>query len=102
MPIVLTRSEVPDAKSAPRRNRQNGFSLLELLIVLAIMALLGTLVGPKLFQAFNGSQVKSCEIQARMLKTALDTMRLGIGRYPTAEEGLQLLVIPPTDPQIKP
>ena len=69
-----------------------GFTLLELLVVLAIIGLLGALVGPRLFERLEGSKVTTAQTQVRMLKTSLDTMRLDIGRYPTAEEGLDLLV----------
>jgi general secretion pathway protein G len=86
---------------ARRRSRQRGFSLMELLIVLAIIGLLGALVGPSLMKNFGDSQVSVAEQQVRMLRSALDTMRLDIGRYPTDEEGLQLLVNPPADPDIK-
>ena len=101
MQIALTRKDVTVEAVAPRRRRQHGFSLLELLIVLAIMALLGTLVGPKLFAQFDRSKIATATTQVKMLKSALDTMRLDIGRYPTADEGLQLLINPPTDPDIK-
>jgi general secretion pathway protein G len=79
----------------------NGFTLLELLVVLAIIGLLGALIGPRLFERLEGSKVVTAQTQVRMLKTALDTMRLDIGRYPSTEEGLDLLVRPPTDPQLR-
>jgi general secretion pathway protein G len=79
-----------------------GFTLLELLVVLAIIGLLGALIGPRLFERLEGSKVVAAQTQVRMLKTALDTMRLDIGRYPTAEEGLILLVQAPTDAQLRP
>jgi general secretion pathway protein G len=102
MQMAVIHEEAAVRKPTPRRNRQSGFSILELLIVLAIMALLGTLVGPRLFAQFGKGQTSAAETQVRMLKSALDTMRLDIGRYPTTEEGLQLLVNAPTDPDIKP
>jgi len=84
-----------------RVTRQGGFTLMELLVVLVILGLLGALVGPRLFAQLDRSKVRTAETQIHMLKSALDTMRLDIGRYPTAEEGLQLLVTAPTDPQLR-
>ena len=84
-----------------RVTRQRGFTLLELLVVLVILGLLGALVGPRLFAQLDRSKVRTAETQIHMLKSALDTMRLDIGRYPTAEEGLQLLVAAPADPQLR-
>ncbi len=71
---------------------RRGYSLLEILIVLAIMALIATVVGPRLFAQFDRSKVTTARVQVRSLETALETMRLDIGRYPTQDEGLALLV----------
>ena len=79
------------------RAGESGFTLLEMLVVLVIMGLLAGLVGPQLLSRVDTSKVSAASTQARMLKTSLETMRLDIGRFPTKEEGLDLLNRPPTD-----
>jgi len=101
MQIPLTPAEVSADRAASRRHRQRGFSLMELMVVLVIMGLLGALVGPQIWQRLGSAQVSTAKQQTLMLKSALDSMRLDIGRYPTTDEGLQLLITPPTDPDIK-
>jgi general secretion pathway protein G len=82
---------------ARRKGAKGGYSLMEILIVLAIMGLLVALVGPQLANMFGGAQGKTATAQIRTLKEALETMNLDIGRYPTQEEGLTLLVQAPGD-----
>ncbi len=75
--------------------RLKGFTLIELLIVLAILAMLAALVGPRLMNALGQGQVKTTKSQIEMLATALDNFRLDNGRYPTQQEGLQALLVAP-------
>lgn len=75
-------------------SRRPGYSLMEVLIAVAIIAVLATLVGPRLLGQLDRSKVTAANTQIRMIETSLDTMRLDIGRYPTREEGLSLLVTP--------
>jgi general secretion pathway protein G len=82
--------------------RNRGFSLLELLVVLVIIGLLSSLVGPKLFGKADAAKVQTAQTQVRMLKGALETMRLDIGRFPTDAEALALLNAPPKDESIAP
>jgi type II secretion system protein G len=78
--------------SRPRRDdREAGYSMMEILIVLAIMAVIATLVGPSLFNQLDKSKVTTARTQIRTLEAALATMRLEIGRFPTESEGLLLL-----------
>ena len=71
--------------------KTHGFSLMELLIVLAIMGMLAALVGPKLFGKVDEGKQKSTKAQIELFGTALDSFRLDVGRYPTTEEGLKAL-----------
>jgi len=77
--------------------KRQGFSLIELLVVLVILGLLGGLVGPRLFTKVDASKVDTADTQVRMLKAALQTFRLDVGRYPNTEEGLNALVVKPAN-----
>ena len=80
---------------------EHGFTLLEMLVVLVIIGLLAGLVGPRLFSRVDDSKIKAAEVQVKMIKGALETLRLDIGRFPTQEEGLSLLQNPPSDARLK-
>ncbi|MGB8143815.1 MAG: type II secretion system protein GspG, partial [Chromatiaceae bacterium] len=74
------------------RSRRRGFTLVELLVVLAILGLLVGLVGPQVMKALGGSKTKTARIQIEDLSATLDIYRLELGRYPTTNDGLQALV----------
>lgn len=76
----------------PKR-QHNGFTLLELLVVMVIIGLLAGYVGPKYFNQIGKSEVKMAAAQINAFETALDSFRLDVGRYPTTEEGLNALLI---------
>lgn len=76
---------------------QAGFTLLELLVVLVIIGLLAGLVGPKLFSRLEHSKVQTAEAQVKLLRGAVQTLHLDLGRLPTSEEGLGLLGSAPAD-----
>jgi len=83
--------------TAPRRaaSAEAGFSLIELLVVLAILGLLIGLVAPPVVRYFGRSKVDIAKVQIHELEVALDLYRLDFGRYPTQAEGLQALVEKP-------
>lgn len=74
-----------------------GFTLLEMLVVLVIIGLIASLVGPRLFSRVDTSKVQVAETQARLLRGAVETFRLEVGRIPTADEGLAVLFTAPAD-----
>ncbi len=74
-----------------------GFTLLEMLVVLVIIGLIASLVGPRLFSRVDSSKVQVADTQSRMLRGAVETFRLEVGRLPTVDEGLGALTKQPTD-----
>lgn len=74
---------------------QDGMTLIEILIVIALIALIGTFVGGKVMQQFGQAKVDSTKIQIRQIGTILDQFKLDCGRYPLTNEGLDALVNKP-------
>jgi len=72
-----------------------GFTLLELLVVIVIIGLLAAYVGPKYFSQLGKSEVTIARAQIAAFESALDAFRLDVGRYPTSEEGLAALLAAP-------
>ncbi len=68
-----------------------GFTLLELLVVIVIIGLLAGYVAPRYFAQVGKSEVQVARAQIESFEKALDQYRLDKRRYPTAEEGLQAL-----------
>jgi general secretion pathway protein G len=77
------------------RRSKAGFTLVELLVVMAIIALLAALVGPKLFPKLGKGNQSAAKAQIELIGQALDQFRLDVGRYPTTQEGLNSLMVNP-------
>lgn len=75
----------------------NGFTLLELLVVMVIIGLLVSFVAPRYFSQVGKSEIKTTQAQIQSFGKALDQYRLDIGNYPTTEQGLSALVQKPTN-----
>lgn len=78
-----------------KRSGEHGFTLLELLVVLAILGLLAAIVGPQVIKYLGSSRSQTAAVQVKNVSASLQLFRLDAGRYPTAEEGLAALVKAP-------
>ncbi|MGM9516475.1 type II secretion system major pseudopilin GspG [Roseateles sp. DB2] len=77
---------------------QRGFTLLEMLVVLVIVGMLMGLVGPRVYKMLDRGSSTTANAQIRLLRGQVENLRMDIGRYPTAEEGLAVLLKAPADP----
>ena len=80
--------------------RQRGFTLIEIMVVVVILAVLGALVVPKILENVDKARVTRAQSDIRAIQTALDLYRLDNFKYPTTEQGLAALVKQPVDPTI--
>lgn len=89
-----------DTKDMSKRGkrRSSGYTLVELLVVLAILGLLVALAAPRVIRYLGTAKTDTARIQIQKLGGVLDLYRLEIGHYPTDEEGLVALVDRP--PQV--
>ena len=70
------------------RNRQRGFTLIEIMVVVVILSVLGALVVPQIIDKVDQAKVKRAQSDIRAIETALDLYRLDNFKYPTTEQGL--------------
>jgi general secretion pathway protein G len=82
-------------KAAPCPSR--GFTLLELLVVLSVMALIAAILTPQVMNMLGGAKSRAAALQVEALVTALDYYQLDVGSYPTQEQGLEALIQRPRD-----
>ncbi|MBX3586290.1 MAG: type II secretion system major pseudopilin GspG [Ramlibacter sp.] len=82
---------------ARRARAQAGFTLLEMLVVLVIIGLLVGLVGPRLFSKVDSAKVQTATAQVKLLRGAIETMRLDTNTYPSESQGLGMLTRAPSD-----
>lgn len=74
------------------RDGEAGFTLIEMLVVITIIAMIMALVAPRVLNYLSESKVKAAKIQIASLGSALDLYYLDEGHYPTTSEGLVALV----------
>ena len=80
-----------------RRDDEAGFTLLEILVVIAILGLLIGLVAPAALRQLGGAKLSIARQSIERIGSTLDLYKLDVGAYPTTEQGLGALVDKPED-----
>ncbi len=83
------------------RTSTQGFSLMEMMIVIALIALVGTFVSTKVIRSYEESKYNATKIQMRQLGVILDNFYRVCGFYPTTDQGLDALVTKPQGRECK-
>ena len=78
-------------------NVRGGFTMVELMAMLIIIGLLATLVVTKVASKIDQARVTTAKANLKMLHNAVNQFKMGTGRFPTEEEGLEALVEQPSD-----
>jgi len=74
--------------SSRRRRRRHGFTLMEVLLVLAILVILGSLVGVSIFQMQKNANIRAAKAQINMLEDSIKAYQIDVGSLPPSLEGL--------------
>jgi general secretion pathway protein G len=93
---ILARGAPAAPRSPADRRRRGGFTLIEILVVVAVLSVLAALVAPNVFQHLGTAKDAAARSQMEMIGAALDAYRLDNGRYPTTAQGLEALRQEPT------
>jgi len=80
-----------------RPRRRKGFTLIEILLAMAILVILGSIVTVSVIRLQRGAQVDGARTQVRTLETAVQAYQLSVGTPPTTQQGLDALRNPPAD-----
>lgn len=76
---------------------ESGFTLIEIMAVVLIIGLLSTLVGIAIFPQIDKSRVNAARAQLKMLDAALETYRMDSARFPSTDQGLEALIVEPSE-----
>lgn len=97
---AATVASVNASAALARRRRRAGFTLIEMLVVLAIIGLITALVGPRVLKQLSDSRERAAQLQIEGFKSALDIFFIDVGRYPVQSEGLTALIQKPASLQV--
>jgi general secretion pathway protein G len=91
--------KVTQVKSINRRAQQ-GFTLIEIMVVIVILGILAAVVVPKIMSRPEEARIAKAKQDIRALETAMDLYKLDNFNYPTTEQGIEALVVLPTTPPV--
>ena len=91
-----SKPSTPTLKKIKGHQRQRGFTLIELMVVLVIIGVLAALIIPNVLERADDARITAAKTDISNLSQALKLYKLDNQNYPTAEQGLQALVIRPT------
>lgn len=83
------------------RVSQRGFTLIEIMVVVVILAILGAMVAPQILGRIDEARITRAKSDLRLYESALDLYRMDNFKYPTTDQGLDALVHRPNDPNLK-
>ncbi|HYW30220.1 MAG TPA: type II secretion system major pseudopilin GspG [Gemmatimonas sp.] len=93
--MQTVRERVDERNPARALRRRDGFTLIEVLVVIVVIAILATLVAPNIFRNVGDARTATARTQIESFGAALDSYRLDNGEYPSSDQGLDALWLRP-------
>ncbi len=90
--ILRIRNAVKKTPQKDYKTNEDGFTLIEVLIVLTIIGMVASIIGPRVLGYLYESRIKAAHVQIDAIANSLDLFYLDNGRYPTNSEGLNALI----------
>ncbi|CAN5304338.1 type II secretion system major pseudopilin GspG [soil metagenome] len=78
-----------------RKDREAGYTLTEMLVVIGIIGLIAAVLTPTLMGQMTRARAKAAQLQLKNVSAAVELFKEDVGRYPTAAEGLTVLITAP-------